>query len=287
MAFNPNAVFVSPSSLGDLDKCPQLYYYRSVYKSPKTGLKIQLTNPALALGSTIHDVIERFLSLEPSARTEEELSRLLDFVWENITGEKGGFADKAEEETYLSRAREMLRRFWANDHFHTCLGVKIPAFPKVDLGPDLILTGKLDWIEMGEDKYYHIIDFKTGKNKEKEDSLQLPIYAIMVSQLFKTDKIRGKYWYLDSEGEMEDITLPDVASALETVTRKAETAKMVRRTNSYRCQSGEESCWACRDMLAVARGEGRLVSVDMSRKHEIYILPAKKDQFEYAQDLPF
>ena len=71
---------------------------------------------------------------------------------------------------------------------------------------------------------------------------------------------------------------------------------MVRQTNSYRCQSGGESCWACRDMLAVAKGKGKLVSMDpINRKQEIYIL-SKETPLEIkpgvvtnagGEDLPF
>lgn len=53
---------------------------------------------------------------------------------------------------------------------------------------------------------------------------------------------------------------------------------MVRQTNSFKCQSGLESCWACRDMLAIAQGKGKLVSVDpVNRKQEIYTLNVKTE----------
>ena len=57
-------------------------------------------------------------------------------------------------------------------------------------------------------------------------------------------------------------------------------------TQSFRCQSGGESCWACRDMLTIAKGKGKLVGVDMARKQEIYILP-KVDVESQVEDLPF
>lgn len=285
MAFNPNAIFVSPSSLSDLEKCPQLYYLRNVYKSPQ-GLKIQLTNPNLALGQAVHDVISQFLALEPMLRSKNELFRILDLVWGGVTGDKGGFASPDEEKEYRDRASVMLERFWGDEHFHTSAGVKIPNFPKVELGDDLILTGKLDWIEMGNEGEYQITDFKTGKNKEKEDSLQLPIYAILIGDIFKTKNIKARYWYLDQDGPMEDVALPDMDYALGVIKKKANIAKMVRMTQSFRCQSGGESCWACRDMLAISKGEGKLVGVDMGRKQEIYILPKAGVELQ-VEDLPF
>ena len=294
MAFNPNAVFISPSSLGDFDKCPQLYYYRNVYRSPR-GLKIQLINPSLALGQAFHDTLEIFLKLPVEERTKNTLLEKLEFSWNNLSGEKGGFGSKQEEKEYKDRASQMLERFWQNDHFKKTEMEKIPGFPKADLGNDIILTGKLDWLEK-EGEIFHLVDFKTGKNEEKEDSQQLPIYAVLISSIFKTNKIKASYWYLDKDEDIVDFVLPEIPQTIEYLKKKGEIVKMVRRTNSYRCQSGGESCWACRDMLAIGQGKGKLVSMDpVNRKQEIYILPAgetevlktKQESILPGDDLPF
>jgi len=79
---------------------------------------------------------------------------------------------------------------------------------------------------------------------------------------------------------------------LSLLRQKGAVIKMARQTNSFRCQSGQESCWACREMLAIAQGKGKLVSMDpVNRKQEIYILgPDKGDKakvVEVAEELPF
>lgn len=294
MAFNPNAVFVSPSSLSDLDKCPQLYYYRYVYRTPR-NLKIQIISPALALGTAVHDTIEQFMKLEPEERKQPELSRILNFTWENITGEKGGFVSCEEETEAKKRAEAMLERFWENSEFRSRTPAQFPGFPKVDLAPDLILTGKLDWIQKEPDGSYTIIDFKTGKNKEREDSYQLPIYTILVKKLMKTDEVQAKYWYLEESSEMEDLKLPDLEEAFTKIKKKGEIMQMVRQTKSYKCQSGGESCWACKGVLAVAHsvnsgqaGGAKLVKIDPGHNQEIYILPKKvEEEVQVAEDIPF
>jgi hypothetical protein len=302
MTFNPRAIFLSPSSLADFDKCPQLYYYRNVYRSAR-GLKIQLINPALALGQTVHDALDQFLRPPPVQRTKDELDRIYGLVWGNVGGEKGGFGSLQEEAEYKKRGEQMLDRFWANEHFQETEGVKIPSFPKVELGNDLILTGKLDWVEKEGDSY-KVVDFKTGKNEEREDSWQMPIYAFLVSRVLKTDKISACYWYLDKDDQLMACTLPDLGKTLAYLRQKGEIVKMVRQTNSFRCQSGKESCWACRDFLAITQGKGKLVSVDpVNRKQEIYIVnrsageqvPEVKPEgekisgglFDIPKDLPF
>lgn len=295
MRYNPNAIFISPSSLSDFEKCPQKYYYSQVYRSPR-GLKIQVVNPALALGATIHDVLDQFLKLPASQRTQNELKRILDWAWQGIAGEKGGFLSQEEEDEARQRAANMLDRFWANSRFQKIEPVKMPSFPRVELGNDLILTGKLDWIEKEGDTY-HIIDFKTGKNEEKEDSQQLPIYSVLASRILNTTKIRTSYWYLDKDEEITPFPEADLERTFQDLQQKGEIIKMVRQTKSYRCQSGLESCWACRDMHAVAQGKGKLVHLDpVNRKQEIYILPNETVVEETAtlvssppvvEDLPF
>lgn len=287
MAYNPNAVFISPSSLADFEKCPQLYYFRNVYRSPR-GLKIQIINPALALGQTVHDTLEQFLKLPPTDRSKDELDRIYALIWGNLSGEKGGYTTVEEEEGNKKRGEQMLNRFWNNKHFRETEAVKIPNFPKAELGNDLILTGKLDWIEKnpGEDNSIKIVDFKTGKNEEREDSQQMPIYAYLASQVLGTNKIIACYWYLDKNEDLTACSLPDLEKTFAYLKQKGEIIKMVRQTKSFKCQSGGESCWACRDMLAISQGKGKLVSVDpVNRKQEIYILEDRGGKLEAGNEV--
>jgi len=298
MAFNPNTIFLSPSSLADFEKCPQLYYLRQVYRSPKTGLKIQLANPDLVLGQNIHDILDQFLRLPAEERTKQELERIFETIWNLTSGEKGGFLSKEQEESYKSRGKAMIERFCQNKHFWQKEPVKIPGFLKRDLGEDLILVGKLDWIEKDGDGY-KIVDFKTGKNEEREDSWQMPIYALLASHILKTTKITACWWYLDKDEDLTACVLPDLEKSLAAIKQKGEIIKLARQTNSFRCQSGKESCWACRDYLAIYQGKGKLVSVDpVNRKQEIYILNLKsqmsnvkseenKNLIPIPDDLPF
>ena len=49
---------------------------------------------------------------------------------------------------------------------------------------NIILCGKVDWIEyLDEVDGLRVIDFKTGRNEEKEESLQLPIYQLLLHNL--------------------------------------------------------------------------------------------------------
>ena len=282
MAFDPEVVYISPSSVADFEKCPQLYYLRNVFRTSR-GLKLQQITPALALGQTVHDAIDRLVKLEPSERSQNRLLEEFEWSWQAVSGQKGGFT--TEETEYKQRGREMLNRFWENPNFHSALGAQIPNFPKVDLGEKLILTGKLDWVEQ-EGEGYHIIDFKTGKNEQRTDSVQLPTYALMVHEIFKTTNIKASYWYLDKTSQMQAVDLPDLGESKTLLTQKGEIIKLARSTNSMRCQSGGQSCYACSDMLSISKGQGKLVTIDPTRKQEIYILP-KADKIVANDELPF
>ena len=281
MAFDPEVVYISPSSIADFEKCPQLYYLRNVFRTVR-GLKLQQITPALALGQTVHDAIDRLVKLEPGERSQNRLLEEFEWSWQAISGPKGGFT--TEESECKQRGTEMLNRFWENPHFHQALGAVIPNFPKVDLGEKLILTGKLDWVEQ-EGESYHIIDFKTGKNEQRSDSVQLPTYALMVHEIFNTTNIKASYWYLDKTSEMKPVELPDLQQSKVLLSQKGEIIKLARKTNSMRCQSGGQSCYACSDMLAISKGGGKLVTIDPARKQEIYIL-IKKDETT-SEELPF
>jgi len=274
MTYNSNAIFISPSSIADFERCPKLYFYKHIYRSPKTGLKIQLINPKLALGQIIHDTLWRFLYSPGLPKTQEQLRGILTWQWKQIAGEKGGFASANEERAYQDRAFKIIDRFWNNIHFKETQPVKMPDFPKLNLGEDIILTGKLDWIEKENNDGYHIIDFKTGEKEERDDSIQLPIYAILASGILRVKRIRASYWYLDRDEEIREFKLPDLTMTLNKLKKKGAIIKSARLTQSFGCSSGNESCWACRDFLAIVQGRAKLVSVDpVERKQEIYIIP--------------
>ncbi len=292
MAYNPNAVFISPSSINAFKSCPRAYYFQYVYKNPKTGLKVQLINPKLALGAVMHDVLAQFLHNTAVSKEKEQLFSILTRYWGEIAGEKGGFSSLEEENQYKNRALKMLENFWANPHFKSVSPIPMPDFPKLDLGEDLILTGKLDWIEKEDEGMYHIIDFKTGEKEEKSDSIQLSTYAILAGSFLTNPKIRASYWYLDKDPDFRPFDLPEAKETLEKLKQMGLIMKNSRLTNSFRCISGRESCWACRDFVAVVEEKkGKMVAVDYSRKQEIYIVAAEDKSTESkdsaTSDLPF
>jgi hypothetical protein len=68
-----NAVWVSHSSMGDYIKCPRAYYLHNIYKDPKTKRKMNIVNPALALGISVHEAVEGLARFKTEDRFKKPL----------------------------------------------------------------------------------------------------------------------------------------------------------------------------------------------------------------------
>jgi len=87
-----------------------------------------------------------------------------------------------------------------------------------------------------------IIDFKTGKNEEPEDSLQLPIYLLLATNT-QSKKVSGaSYWYLDRDDGLTEKKLPDGKQSFEKVYAIARRIKLARQINHFKCP--KDGCYA-------------------------------------------
>src|SRR5581483_8920580 len=195
-----SAVWVSHSSVGDFLKCPRAYYLHNVYKNPKTGRKMNVINPARARGQAVHEVLEGLISHKAEERMSQSLVGKLEKNWAKYAGKKGGFKDTDEEEATRERARAMLERVEKNPGPLINKAIRISKdLPNYYLSEqeNIILCGKVDWLEyLPESDSVHIIDFKTGRREESDDSLQLPMYHLLVKNTQKRSVGKASYWYL-------------------------------------------------------------------------------------------
>lgn len=269
------ALWLSHSSIGDFLKCPRLYYLRAIYKDPKTGRKMTIMTPPLALGQTVHEVVESLSTLPIKDRFVISPLKKFEFAWKKVSGEKGGFKNQTQEIEYKERGINMLKKLEQNPGPLLNKAIKI----KTDDGlpyywfseeENMILCGKIDWLEyLDLDDSVHIIDFKTGKNEESETSLQLPIYLLLATNT-KTKKIaKASFWYLDrSEGIVEQ-NLPDTNTSIEKVSKIAKRIKLARQTNHFKCQYN--GCIHCAPLERILKNEGKRVGISEYRQ-DIYVL---------------
>jgi len=268
------ATWVSHSSISDFLSCPRAYYLKNIYRDPKTNHKIQIMTPPLALGSAVHEVIESLSVIPTSDRFKEPLAPKFEKVWlEKFSGKKGGFFDKSSEEKYFNQGIEMIKRVVDHPGPLANLAVKInmdlPYF-WLSEKDNIILCGKIDWLEyLKETDSVHIIDFKTGKSVEDEDSLQLPIYHLLVHNTQKRKVDKASYWYLQRKNKPEEKKLPNLKKAHQQVLEIAKKIKLARQLNRFKCP--QNGCRLCQPLETVIEGGGELVNVS-EYGNDVYVI---------------
>lgn len=269
------ATWVSHSSIADFLRCPRAYFLNNVYKDPKTGHKIQLMSPALALGQVVHEVLESLSVLPVSDRFHTPLSDRYEKAWKKISGKSGGFLSAEQEAEYKFRGSQMIARVAKNPGPLERLAVKIKTeLPKYFISEvdNIILCGKVDWLEyLPDEDAVHIIDFKTGKREESDDSLQLPIYHLLVHNTQERKVARASYWYLNHSDELSEKELPDLVEAHERVLTIAKKIKTQRKLQVFVCPKGDSGCRACMPLEQIVAGKATFVG-ESSYQQDVYIL---------------
>lgn len=259
------AVWLSYSSITDYLKCPRAYYLKNIYRDPKTNHKITLMQPSLALGQVVHEVIDAISLLPVEKRLETPLLALYEEKWKRITGKLGGFKSSEEEETYKTRGRNMIGR--VQNHPGPVLRKAIKLRDPLQsywLSEDdnLVLCGKIDWLEYLEpEDSIRIIDFKTGKFDEDPDSLQLPIYFLLLANIQKRAIAGAQYWYLEKDDEPMEVALPRYDESEKKILEIGRRIALARKLERFVCNN-KDGCPACRPMERIINGQAEFVGVN-------------------------
>ena len=137
---------------------------------------------------------------------------------------------------------------------------------------NIILCGKIDWLEYNQtDDTVRIIDFKTGRTDEPDDSLQLSIYYLLAQNCQRRRVAGMSYWYLERNTTPSEVSLPDATAAHEKILEIAKKIKLARQLEIYKCPQ-KDGCNACKPFEKVIAGRGEFIGVDDYNQH-IFILP--------------
>lgn len=273
------ATWVSHTSIRDFLDCPQAYFYKHVYKDPKTGNKIKLISPPLSLGKAIHEVIEGLSKLPTERRFTYSLFDRFEESWQKVTGVAGGFINKKQESEYKEKGTKMIERLAGNPGPLKNLAVKIKSelpFFWLSESDNIILCGKIDWLEyLLKTESLHIIDFKTGNHEEKEDSLQLPIYLLLSENCQTRPVTKISYWYLSLSDRLKEQKIPDRDKAQTKLLKIAKEIKLARALSRFRCPNG--SCRNCREMEKIISGAAIFVGRDEYGADEYMLKPPEEN----------
>jgi ATP-dependent helicase/DNAse subunit B len=266
------AVWVSYSSISDFLKCPRSYYLKNIYKNPQSGKKIEVTKPALSLGSAVHGVLEPLSKLDAEKRFESDLTEAFDKEFAKYSGKKGGFVNQEEFELYKQRGQKMIRNVIKNKTIleHSTYNLNVELLNAwLSKNENIVICGKIDWIDKDENTgTLSVIDFKTSK-EEEENALQLQIYALLLHILDKENVNRLNYWYLDFNDALTEADLPEVKESYKHILELALKIKAAREIGTFECRRG--SCYACRDYEKVFNGEAEQVGIGNFNREIYYV----------------
>ena len=95
------------------------------------------------------------------------------------------YDNKKQREEYFIKGKEILKIFYASQKDNWTIPVTLEGFFKIKVG-EYLINGRIDRIDKLADGSLEIIDYKTGKGKEKlstDDKQQLLIYQIAAQSL--------------------------------------------------------------------------------------------------------
>ena len=305
------AIWLSHSSYENYIKCPRLYYLANIYKDPKTNNKIGVTSPHMSLGIAVHNVLEPLANIPSEQRSGIDLIKNYEEEFNKFRGDIGGWKNKDEEHYFYQRGRTMIENVY--NHFQnennnkkyilleksirTSLYYKGNMIPNISISDkeNIILCGSIDWIvyntgpspslspqERGENtENITVLDFKTGRNEENEESKQLIIYKKLFESLQNKWKVNSyAYYYLESDQiKYKDWTEAEVNKRVEQMLNDfikvgieirnkrydilwSKDKKYIEKyfpkdnfQNNFKCKKGPAGCRDCLPYESIIRGE--------------------------------
>lgn len=253
-----SAIWLSHSSINTFKNCPRAYYLSAIYRDPRSGHKISLITPSMALGSAVHEVLESLSLLPVATRFDVSLIERFQTAWRKVSGQMGGFTDFSSEESYKKRGEDMLLRVMAHPGPLAEKAVKIKMdLPQYWLSEEdnLMLCGKLDWLEYNkEDDSVNILDFKTGVGEEAVNSLQLPIYYLLAHNCQTHTVKKASYWYIARDDLPVEKKLPDLDKSKALVMKLGKEIKLARQLDRFKCPQGKSGCKHCTPYEKILQG---------------------------------
>lgn len=257
------AIWCSHSSLGDFKKCPRGYYLKNVYKN-NNNRKISIVSPYLTLGVAVHDCLEPLAWIQAKDRFNEDIIDKYNKIMDSMSGKRGGFKDREHFESFKEKGSSMLKNVIQNPGPISRPAVRMvqdkSELPWMWLSEEeeIILSGKTDWLEFKDGELY-VYDFKTGKSVESDDSLQLPIYSLLVNKYKKYPLTKAFYWYIAQSSDPVEKKLPNLKDAHNAVMKEATKLAQARKSNKMKCP--HSGCRNCEPLERILLGEGEKLGV--------------------------
>lgn len=212
LAYLPQAV--SFSQIETYERCPLQYKYRYVLGLPATP------SQAASFGDTIHRTLQAFYQLYIHDRSVglKKLLYLYQTSWVPI-----GYQSPVHERERKKEGERMLRSYFHTFHTAHLQVIDVEQPFKIKLGPQTVVTGKIDRVDKKPGGGIEIIDYKTGKkptDPQLKNSLQLSLYAraAMDKGVYNKplDKIELTFFFLQDGVKVTLTRTPVQIAAMKT-----------------------------------------------------------------------
>ncbi len=206
------------SQLETYRRCPWQYRFSFILRIPVPE------KASLSFGRSMHNTLYKFLQplvdnnfkqnslfLENNSEgrnlteeIEENLTRKRLFEIYEESWQVNGYKNKEERDEYYKKGKDSLINFLKNIKKE---GTNRPIMLEKDFIYKLKgypLRGAIDRVDLLEDGTVEIIDYKTGKVKDKliaEDKKQLMIYQLALEKIENLKVSKLSYYFLDKEGK--------------------------------------------------------------------------------------
>ncbi|MEK7212998.1 MAG: ATP-dependent DNA helicase [Patescibacteria group bacterium] len=238
--------------------CPYQYKLANVLKVPTKGSGV------FSFGQSMHATLQKFYGRVQELNQVEqgslfgtvqkaaiqkgeikvpELDELLKIY--EVCWIPDWYKDKKQREGYFKKGQEILRAFYKSHTGKWTVPVALESYFKIRIGK-YILSGRIDRVDQLPDGKLEIIDYKTGRAKEKvtgEDKDQLLIYQIALLQLpeYKNIGEPGQltYYYLNDDVKIsflgEDKELAKVEEEIVEILDKIHSLDFIATPGSFAC----------------------------------------------------
>ena len=172
-------VRLSFSRIDAYRSCPLRFRFSYVDRLPS----VPATH--LSFGTSIHTALEAFHDRTLFGMPSED--DLLGFLYDGW--DSSGFHREPREVQLREyrRAQDVLRRYHRRVRDDYRPAAETEKWFELPVGEHATVVGSIDRIDVDDDGAYHVVDYKTGKLRDRQHvrrSLQLAIYALACEHLF-------------------------------------------------------------------------------------------------------
>lgn len=234
--------YLSYSQIQTFEICPLHYKLRYILKIPTPP------SSALSFGSSVHATLNDFYDLVKKGEKPGE-KLMFELLEKNWIVE--GYESKVHERESLKRGKKILKDYFKNEFDAKNLPFSLEKMFKVpirDKKGGVMVGGRIDRVDIVNDKEIEIVDYKTGERvpsqREADKDMQLTIYALAAVSIkekpfgIKPENVKLSFYYLDKG---EKVTTQRTKEQLEKAKEDILKIKREIEKSDFKC-SGHMFC---------------------------------------------